>query len=210
VVGIQKYVEPLTADQIHQFEQLEDLYGDWNSLINVISRKDIEHFFIRHLLHSVTLQRVVKFEKGSSVLDVGTGGGLPGIPLAILFPDVQFHLVDSIGKKIKVVNAISKALELKNVETSHSRVEDLDGKYDYIVSRAVTKLVPFYGWIKNSFKAKLPVNGGLYTLKGGDLDEEIREFKSAYPKKKVEVYGLAAVHEDSFFETKKIVQVTNV
>src|SRR6202012_5306310 len=174
---ILKYFPNITQKQREQFGQLPELYNFWNDQINVISRKDIDQLYERHVLHSLGIAKVMEFLPGESVLDVGTGGGFPGIPLAIMFPETQFFLVDSIGKKIKVVQEVAKALGLKNVRAAHIRAEQVNEKFDFIISRAVTRLNEFYPWIKNKFsktsKNALP-NGILY-LKGGDLAEEIAE-----------------------------------
>ena len=171
---IQKFFPNLSEIQIKQFTDLNDLYLEWNEKINVISRKDIDELYTNHVLHSLAIAKVLSFEDGSKVLDVGTGGGFPGIPLAILFPNVEFHLVDSIQKKILVVNEIAQALNLKNVKAEAKRAENLNSKYDFIVSRAVTQMPKFVDWVKNKILKKhinsLP-NGILY-LKGGDLKEE--------------------------------------
>lgn len=199
---IRTYFPDLTARQIDQFEQIGPLYEYWNQQINVISRKDMDSFYERHVLHSLAIAKVMSFKKGAEVLDIGTGGGFPGIPLAILFPDTQFHLVDSIGKKIKVVEEVAKALDLQNVRASHERAEKIQGKYDFIVSRAVTAMPEFLTWTKNKFKSKnkhtLP-NGILY-LKGGDLSEEMKTVKQ-----KITYYPIPDFFEEKFFETKKVV-----
>jgi len=199
-----KYFPDLSETQKSQFNQLYDLYTDWNSKINVVSRKDIDELYIRHVLHSLGIAKVMAFKPGTSVLDVGTGGGFPGIPLAILFPEVNFHLVDSIGKKIKVVEAVTEALKLDNVRADKARAEQLNTKYDFVVSRAVTRLKPFYQWVKNKFEKEsfndFP-NGILY-LKGGELKEELLESKKRY-----KLYDLTEYFEEPFFETKKVVYV---
>lgn len=201
---IKKYFPKLTADQIDQFEQLGPLYEEWNQQINVISRKDMDHFYERHVLHSLAIAKVIRFNPGTSILDVGTGGGFPGIPLAILFPECQFHLVDSIGKKIKVVEAVAEALDLKNVRASHKRAEELKDKYDFIVSRAVTKMPVFISWVRKKInkqhKNALP-NGILY-LKGGDLTEEMRPVQTFH-----ESHLISDNFSEAFFETKKVVYV---
>jgi 16S rRNA (guanine527-N7)-methyltransferase len=201
---IKKYFPKLTTEQIRQFEALQGIYQEWNSQINVISRKDMDQFYERHVLHSLAIAKVMNFTSGSEVMDVGTGGGFPGIPLAILFPEVQFHLVDSIGKKIKVCNEVVQALDLKNVKTSHERAENIKGKYDFIVSRAVTQMPVFIGWVRNKLKKKqqngLP-NGILY-LKGGDLKAEMKPVKSFY-----EITEINDFYKEEFFETKKVVYV---
>ncbi len=199
-----KYFPSLTAQQLQQFNRLPELYNDWNNQINVISRKDIDMLYERHVLHSLGIAKVISFLPGEKVLDVGTGGGFPGIPLAILFPDTQFYLVDSIGKKIKVVQEVVNALALKNVTAKHQRAEDLNGKFDFVISRAVTRLKEFYPWVKNKFnpasKNTLP-NGILY-LKGGDLTEEISESGL-----KVQQYYLKDYFEEEFFETKQVIYI---
>ena len=196
-----KYFPNLSAKQQEQFARMEALYQDWNLKINVVSRKDIDELYIRHVLHSLGIAKVMEFQAGASVLDVGTGGGFPGIPLAILFPDTQFTLVDAIGKKIRVVNEVVSGLGLKNVKTHHSRVEDLPGRFDFIVSRAVAAMPTFVHWTRGKIKKKsthdLP-NGILY-LKGGDLAEELSE----YPKARI--YPLTDYFQEEFFETKKVV-----
>lgn len=200
----QKYFPDLTEHQINQFAQLEDLYKDWNAKINVISRKDIDELYIRHVLHSLGIAMVQRFEAGSEILDVGTGGGFPGIPLAILHPDSQFTLVDSIGKKIRVVNEVAKALGLTNVTGIHERAEKIPGQFDFVVSRAVTRMKPFYGWIKSKFKkeSRHELKNGILYLKGGDLKEELSESKLRY-----KMYDLPDFFEEEFFETKKVVYV---
>ncbi len=199
-----KYFTSLTDIQKAQFEQLFDLYSFWNAQINVISRKDIEELYERHILHSLAIAKFCTFKPGEKVLDVGTGGGFPGIPLAILFPETEFHLVDSIGKKIKVVNEVATALGLKNVTASHARAEQITDKFNFVVSRAVTRLADFYPWVKGKFSNEninaIP-NGILY-LKGGDLAEEIKESKL-----KAELYPLSAYFEEEFFETKYVVYI---
>ena len=198
---IQKYFNDLTNEQLSQFAKLELLYKDWNSKINVISRKDIDELYLRHVLHSLSIAKLISFKDGTNILDVGTGGGFPGIPLAILFPNCRFHLVDSIQKKITVVNNVVKELDLKNVKTSCSRVEAISEKYDFVVSRAVTNMKDFVSWIKfkinknsfNDFK-----NGVLY-LKGGDLEDELKSFKN------VKTFELSEIFNEDFFIQKKVV-----
>lgn len=196
-----KYFPELTPTQLAQYTQVVGLYKEWNARINVISRKDMEHFVLHHLLHSLGIAKIHPFSAGLKVLDVGTGGGFPGIPLAILYPKVSFHLVDSIGKKIKVVKEVATALSLTNVTFQQARVETLEGQYDYIVSRAVTQMADFYKLTKHLLKPvthKGDKRGILY-LKGGDLTEELAAFPSAT------VYNLSEVFEEDFFETKKVV-----
>jgi 16S rRNA (guanine527-N7)-methyltransferase len=199
-----KYFPDLTPEQRAQFGQLQELYGFWNGQINVISRKDTDQLYERHVLHSLGIAKVLAFLPGESVLDVGTGGGFPGVPLAILFPETKFHLVDSIGKKIKVVTEVSKALGLKNVEATHARAEEIKGKYDYVVSRAVTQLKDFYPWVKGKFNRqsnnKMP-NGILY-LKGGDLTQEIADAGLT-----VQQFFLRDYFDEEFFETKQVIYV---
>lgn len=201
---LKKYFPKLTAHQCEQFEQLQDLYSFWNNQINVISRQDIENLYEKHVLHSLGIGKVLDFKHGTEILDVGTGGGFPGIPLAILFPECRFHLVDSIGKKIKVVTEVSQALGLKNLTAQHERAENVASDFDFIVSRAVTRLKPFYGWIqqkitRNQFN---DLRNGILYLKGGDLEEELQEFG-----KKYKLYNLSEYFEEEFFETKKVVYV---
>jgi len=201
---ISHYFPGFSIQQANQLNQLKGLYADWNEKINVVSRKDIDNLYINHVLHSLGISKVVSFNSGANVLDVGTGGGFPGIPLAIMFPETQFHLVDSIGKKIKVVDAVSTAIGLKNVRAEHARAEDLKSRYDFVVSRAVTRIGEFYGWVHNKFKREnqhtLP-NGILY-LKGGDLNEEMAELGRPY-----QIFNLSEYFNEDFFGTKKVVYV---
>ncbi len=198
------YFPNLTPTQKQQFEQLPALYEFWNNQINVISRKDIDQLFERHVLHSLGIAKVMPFLPGENVLDVGTGGGFPGIPLAILFPDTSFYLVDSIGKKIKVVQEVAKALGLKNVRAEHLRAEQVDEKFDFIVSRAVTRLGEFYPWIKGKFTrtSNNALPSGILYLKGGDLADEIKESGL-----KVHQYYLKDIFAEEFFETKQVIYV---
>lgn len=196
-----KYFPNLSDAQREQFLLLEELYKDWNQKINVVSRKDIDELYLRHVLHSLGIAKIQQFKSGSSLLDVGTGGGFPGIPLAILFPNVKFMLVDSIGKKIKVVEEVMEGLALENVTAKNSRVEDIKGEFDFIVSRAVAAMPTFTHWVRGKIKKDSlhdRKNGILY-LKGGDLTEELKEYK------KVEIYSLADYFQEDFFETKKVV-----
>ena len=200
---IRNYFPDLTAVQIKQFEKLDDLYKDWNSKINVVSRKDIDELYLRHVLHSLGIAKVISYKPSSKILDVGTGGGFPGIPLAIMFPESQFVLVDSIAKKIKVVDEVVKGLGLTNVKTFHSRVEDISGQFDFIVSRAVTNMPTFVGWVKGKV-AKAQHNdlkNGILYLKGGDLTEELQNYKT------VTIYNLSDHFNEDFFETKKVVHL---
>jgi 16S rRNA (guanine527-N7)-methyltransferase len=201
---INKYFPDLTADQRDKFGQMEELYQFWNAKVNVISRQDIDTLYERHILHSLGIAKVLEFKSGTSVLDVGTGGGFPGIPLAIMFPKAQFHLVDSIGKKIRVVQEIAQALKLDNVKAEQVRAEKLDDSYEFVVSRAVTRITPFVGWVrknvsKNSFHT---LRNGILYLKGGDLTEELSELNQ-----KSRVYELSKYFEEDFFEKKKVVYV---
>lgn len=197
-----KYFPELTADQQLQFRMLLPLYREWNEKINVISRKDIENLYINHVLHSLAIAKVISFRPGAEILDVGTGGGFPGIPLAIYFPQTRFHLVDSIGKKIAVVNEVGKAIGLKNVIAEQVRAEQVRGKYDFIVSRAVTQMKEFYGWVHNKVKHESmhSLDNGILYLKGGDVDEEMGLLKRPYS-----VYDLTNYFQEEFFQTKKIV-----
>jgi 16S rRNA (guanine527-N7)-methyltransferase len=200
---IQKYFPNLTEIQFKQFEALQGLYENWNAQINVISRKDIESLYLRHVLHSLSIAKLIQFQDGAKILDIGTGGGFPGIPLAILFPEVTFHLVDSINKKLKVVNGVAESLGLENVYTTHARAETIEGQYDFIISRAVTRMPEFVSWIKNKVAKKNThaIKNGILYLKGGDLTEELKTYS------KVTLYDLSAFFEDDFFETKKIVHL---
>jgi len=201
---LQHYFPDLSEVQIQQFSALESLYVHWNAQINVISRKDTEHFYERHVLHSLAIAKVHSFLPGSQILDIGTGGGFPGIPLAILFPDVQFHLVDSIGKKIKVVQEVASSLGLQNVTASHARAETIKDRYDFIISRAVTQMPVFLTWVKGkSAKKNLhSLKNGVLYLKGGDLTEELSGLK--YPVKE---FLISDFFKEEFFETKKVVYV---
>lgn len=199
-----RYFQDLSEVQKFQFSQLFTLYKEWNEKINVISRKDIDNLYINHVLHSLGIAKVVAFAPGAAILDVGTGGGFPGIPLAIMFPDSRFHLVDSIGKKITVVKSVVQSLGLTNVTAEQTRAEQLKGEYDFIVSRAVTRLKEFYSWIHRKAKKKSVhelYNGILY-LKGGDLDEELTELKKPY-----QLFSLSDYFKEEYFEMKKIVYI---
>lgn len=196
-----KYFPNLSLEQQTQFKQLEALYKDWNQKINVVSRKDIEELYMRHVLHSLGIAKLHQFHPGSSVLDVGTGGGFPGIPLAILFPETQFILVDAIGKKIKVVQEVIDGLGITNVIARHTRVEDINERFDFIVSRAVAAMPTFVHWVKGRIKKESVhdrKNGILY-LKGGDLKEELKDYRTA------QTFDLSSYFKEDFFETKKIV-----
>ena len=197
-----KYFPDLTETQKQQFAALQGLYEHWNAQINVISRKDIDLLYERHVLHSLGIAKAIRFKPNTNIMDVGCGGGFPGIPMAILFPECYFHLVDSIGKKIKVVNEISTAIGLKNLIAEHKRAEEVDKKFEFIISRAVTDCSVFYRWVQNKMSKKqfndLP--NGILFLKGGDLTEEFLEFK-----KRVVYYDLKDYFTEEFFETKKVV-----
>jgi 16S rRNA (guanine527-N7)-methyltransferase len=201
---IEKYFPDLSKEQKKQFAQLEGLYKIWNDQINVISRKDTDNFYERHVLHSLGIAKIIQFSEGSKILDIGTGGGFPGIPLAILFPNCEFTLVDSIGKKIKVVNEVASALGLTNVTGIHERAEKVTGKFDFIVSRAVTAMPSFLNWTKGKISTEnrnaLP-NGILY-LKGGDLSEELKPVQQP-----VKIFDLKEFFNEEFFDTKKVVHV---
>lgn len=199
---IDHYFTDLTAIQHKQFALLGPLYREWNEKINVISRKDIDNLYINHVLHSLGIAKVISFKANAEVLDVGTGGGFPGIPLAILFPETNFHLVDSIGKKITVVKAVAEGLGLKNVKAQQVRVEETRGTYDFIISRAVARMGEFYSWVKNKSKkeSRHNLDNGILYLKGGDLDEELDELKKPYA-----LYSLSDYFQEAFFETKKVV-----
>lgn len=200
------YFPDLTEEQTSQFQQLKDLYDHWNEQINVISRKDTDNFYERHVLHSLAIAKVIQFEPGTKILDIGTGGGFPGIPLAILFPECDFLLVDSIGKKIKVVNEVSAALGLKNVRGTHERAEKINEQFDFIVSRAVTAMPKFLSWTKGKFlkENKNSFKNGIFYLKGGDLSEEMSSVKKA-----VQYFEIPDFFSEEFFETKKVVYVRN-
>jgi len=200
---ILKYFPDLLEKQIKQFSQLQELYNEWNAQINVISRKDMENLYLKHVLHSLAIAKVISFADGTKVLDVGTGGGFPGIPLAILFPKADFLLVDSIGKKIKVVNEIANSIGLKNIRAEHKRAEQVNGQFDFVVSRAVTRMKVFQQWVRKriSKKQKHTLFNGILYLKGGDLTEELKEIKN------VDVYDISNFFEEEFFETKKVVHI---
>jgi 16S rRNA (guanine527-N7)-methyltransferase len=200
---ITQYFPDLTETQLQQFAQLKELYQDWNLKINVVSRKDIDEIYLRHVLHSLGIAKVQAFKPGSKILDVGTGGGFPGVPLAILFPETDFHLVDSIGKKIKVVNEVVEGLGLTNVKTTNDRVENVTGQYDFIVSRAVAQMETFVRWVKGYIAKKNvhELKNGILYLKGGDLTEELEKYTTA------SIYSLTDYFQEDFFETKKIVHL---
>ena len=202
---IKKYFPDLSSHQLQQFEMLKPLYSDWNQKINVISRKDADNLEINHILHSLAIAKIISFKAGTKILDVGTGGGFPGIPLAIMFPDCKFHLIDSIGKKITVVEAVAKEIGLENLTAAKIRAEDVDEKFNFIISRAVTTLPVFYKWIENKIisKNQNSIKNGVIYLKGGDLSEELKAFENRNT-----VYNISDYFEEDFFETKKIVHIS--
>ncbi len=197
------YFPDLSTEQIEKFSSLKKLYEEWNEKINVISRKDMDDFHERHVLHSLGIAKIQPFVTGSKILDIGTGGGFPGIPLAIMFPEVHFHLADSIGKKIKVVQGVSQSLGLENVLAEQNRAENITGEFDFIVSRAVTGMDDFVKWTKNKIakKQRHTLKNGILYLKGGDLTEELQNFENAT------VIHLSDYFAESFFETKKLVHI---
>ncbi len=200
---IKHYFPGLSQDQIDKFTQLNELYQDWNQKINVVSRKDIDEIYLRHVLHSLGIAKIQGFKPGAKVMDVGTGGGFPGVPLAILFPETSFHLVDSIGKKIKVVDEVVEGLNLENVRTSNCRVEEVDEQYDFIVSRAVAQMDTFVRWVKGKIakRQQHELKNGILYLKGGDLSEELAVYETA------KIYDLKDYFEEEFFETKSVVHL---
>jgi 16S rRNA (guanine527-N7)-methyltransferase len=200
---IHKYFPDLSEKQIQQFTDLQELYEHWNAQINVISRKNMETLYTNHVLHSLAIAKVIHFKKGTTVLDIGTGGGFPGIPLAILFPEVDFLLVDSIGKKIKVVNEVSAAIGLANVRTLHERAENIKETFDFVVSRAVTNMTDFKKWVKGKFNKKHnnSLKNGILYLKGGDLSEELGGISHTK-------YEITDLFEEEFFETKKVIYIS--
>ncbi|MAW93972.1 MULTISPECIES: 16S rRNA (guanine(527)-N(7))-methyltransferase RsmG [unclassified Leeuwenhoekiella] len=200
---VKQYFPDLSENQLVQFEKLNELYQDWNLKINVVSRKDIDEIYLRHVLHSLGIAKVQAFNPGSKILDVGTGGGFPGVPLAILFPETQFHLVDSIGKKIKVVDEVVAGLGLTNVKTTNDRVENVPGSYDFIVSRAVAQMETFVHWTKGKIakKSNHELKNGILYLKGGDLTEELSLYTTA------KIYDLSDYFNEEFFDTKKVVHL---
>ena len=200
---IKDYFTNLSVKQESQFSKLEELYNHWNTQINVISRKDIDELYVRHVLHSLGIAKVQAFKPGSRILDIGTGGGFPGIPLAILYPKTDFYLVDSIGKKIKVVNEVASSLGLKNVKTQHIRAEKVKGEFDYVISRAVTNMDDFVKWTRRKISKKQnhELKNGILYLKGGDLTDELSNFPNA------KVYQLSNYFLEDFFETKRVVHL---
>lgn len=205
---IQENFPFVTEEQLKQFESLLEIYNNWNEKINVISRKDMENLFERHILHSLSIAKIISFKPNTKILDVGTGGGFPGIPLAILFPEVDFYLVDSIGKKINVVNAVSQELGLENIRAEQIRAENVKGYFDFIISRAVTSMPVFLSWIENKI-SKIQyheMNNGIIYLKGGDLQEELLPIEKD-KKKRIKIYNIYEFFPSEFFETKKIVHI---
>jgi 16S rRNA (guanine527-N7)-methyltransferase len=204
MILVRKYFPDLEGVQYEQFEKLPELYEFWNARINVISRKDIENLEVNHILHSLSIAKVISFVASTKICDLGTGGGFPGIPLAIMFPEVSFLLVDSIGKKIKVVQEITNSLDLKNVKAVHSRAENIDQKFDFIISRAVTSLPVVTSWVSDKIypESKNTLNNGILYLKGGDFQYELDQIQ--YPHK---VFNIQDFFEEDYFETKKIVYI---
>ncbi len=197
---IYKYFPEIKEEQKESLNQLLELYQEWNQKINVISRQDMQNFYERHVLHSLAISKVIQFKKDDRIIDVGTGGGFPGVPLAIIFPESQFVLNDSIRKKLKVIEEIASVLDLKNIKTIHSRAEDISDKFDFIVSRAVTNLPRFIKMTKHLCKAGNSRKNGLYYLKGGDFSDELKKIKMAFRQ-----FELRTFFEEDFFDTKKIV-----
>ena len=203
MIELKKYFPNLSQDQLEKFMRLVPIYKDWNSKVNLISRRDIENLFTNHILHSLSIVNIIEFESSTSVLDVGTGGGFPGIPLAIFFPNVKFTLLDSIGKKIKVVESVSKDLSLSNVTAINDRVENHFDTYDFILSRAVAKMDKFYSLVNKNFKSKSinEIPNGIISLKGGDLKDELKDFKEK------KIFDISEFFTDDFFKTKRVVYV---
>ena len=206
MIELKKYFPNLSQDQLEKFMRLVPIYKDWNSKVNLISRRDIENLFTNHILHSLSVVNIIEFESSTSVLDVGTGGGFPGIPLAIFFPNVKFTLLDSIGKKIKVVESVSKDLSLSNVTAINDRVENHFDKYDFILSRAVAKMDKFYSLVNKNFNSKSinEIPNGIISLKGGDLKDELKDFKEK------KIFDISEFFTDDFFKTKRVVYVPNL
>ena len=206
MIELKKYFPDLSQDQLEKFTRLVPIYKDWNSKVNLISRRDIENLFTNHILHSLSIVNIIEFESSTSVLDVGTGGGFPGIPLAIFFPNVKFTLLDSIGKKIKVVESVSKDLSLSNVTAINDRVENHFDTYDFILSRAVAKMDKFYSLVNKNFNSKSinEIQNGIISLKGGDLKDELKDFKEK------KIFDISEFFTDDFFKTKRVVYVPNL
>lgn len=206
MIELKKYFPNLSQDQLEKFTRLVPIYKDWNSKVNLISRRDIENLFTNHILHSLSIVNIIEFESSTSVLDVGTGGGFPGIPLAIFFPNVKFTLLDSIGKKIKVVESVSKDLSLSNVTAINDRVENHFDTYDFILSRAVAKMDKFYSLVNKNFNSKSinEIPNGIISLKGGDLKDELKDFKEK------KIFDISEFFTDDFFKTKRVVYIPNL
>ena len=206
MIELKKYFPNLSQDQLEKFMRLVPIYKDWNSKVNLISRRDIENLFTNHILHSLSIVNIIEFESSTSVLDVGTGGGFPGIPLAIFFPNVKFTLLDSIGKKIKVVESVSKDLSLSNVTAINDRVENHFDTYDFILSRAVAKMDKFYSLVNKNFNSKSinEIPNGIISLKGGDLKDELKNFKEK------KIFDISEFFTDDFFKTKRVVYIPNL
>ena len=206
MIELKKYFPNLSQDQLEKFMRLVPIYKDWNSKVNLISRRDIENLFTNHILHSLSIVKIIEFESSTSVLDVGTGGGFPGIPLAIFFPNVKFTLLDSIGKKIKVVESVSKDLSLSNVTAINDRVENHFDTYDFILSRAVAKMDKFYSLVNKNFNSKSinEIPNGIISLKGGDLKDELKDFKEK------KIFDISEFFTDDFFKTKRVVYIPNL
>jgi 16S rRNA (guanine527-N7)-methyltransferase len=206
LIELKKYFPNLSQDQLEKFTRLVPIYKDWNSKVNLISRRDIENLFTNHILHSLSIVNIIEFESSTSVLDVGTGGGFPGIPLAIFFPNVKFTLLDSIGKKIKVVESVSKDLSLSNVTAINDRVENHFDTYDFILSRAVAKMDKFYSLVNKNFNSKSinEIPNGIISLKGGDLKDELKDFKEK------KIFDISEFFTDDFFKTKRVVYIPNL
>ena len=206
MIELKKYFPNLSQDQLEKFMRLVPIYKDWNSKVNLISRRDIENLFTNHILHSLSIVNIIEFESSTSVLDVGTGGGFPGIPLAIFFPNVKFTLLDSIGKKIKVVESVSKDLSLSNVTAINDRVENHFDTYDFILSRAVAKMDKFYSLVNKNLNSKSinEIPNGIISLKGGDLKDELKDFKEK------KIFDISEFFTDDFFKTKRVVYVPNL
>ncbi len=206
MIELKKYFPNLSQDQLEKFMRLVPIYKDWNSKVNLISRRDIENLFTNHILHSLSIVNIIEFESSTSILDVGTGGGFPGIPLAIFFPNVKFTLLDSIGKKIKVVESVSKDLSLSNVTAINDRVENHFDTYDFILSRAVAKMDKFYSLVNKNFNSKSinEIPNGIISLKGGDLKDELKDFKEK------KIFDISEFFTDDFFKTKRVVYVPNL
>jgi len=204
---IKKYFPELSTEQLQQFAQLESLYNDWNEKINVISRQDVKELYLHHVLHSLSIAKLIQFVAGTTILDVGTGGGFPGIPLAIMFPETDFYLIDSIGKKIQVVNEIVKALNLQNVTAEQKRAEEIEYSFDFVVARAVTNLPEFIKWVKNkiSNESSNTMQNGILYLKGDDALNEIKKLKAGKF-----IFDISSYFTEEYFETKKIVYMYNL